>query len=100
MAEDVEVGVSRLVPLANRLVRGHENTANAAAVLGEDFVETKSVLLSPAQAEKVLKKRGLPLPGDLVVAVSSGNTIAPENDPRSAVVLIGQQLTAALSKLQ
>jgi hypothetical protein len=34
------------------------------------------------------------------VAVSSGNTIAPENDPRSAVVLIGQQLTAALSKLQ
>jgi hypothetical protein len=34
------------------------------------------------------------------VAVSSGNTMVPESDPRSAVVLIGQQLTAALSKLQ
>jgi hypothetical protein len=56
-------------------------------------------LLSPAQMEKVLKKRKLALPDDLVVAVSSGTTIAPESDPRPAVVLIGQQLNAALSKL-
>ncbi len=57
-------------------------------------------LLSPAQAEAALKQSKQKLPSDLVVAVSSGNTIAPESDPRPAVVLIGQQLTAALSKLQ
>ncbi len=56
-------------------------------------------LVSPAQAEKVLKKRKMALPDDLVVAVSSGTTMAPESDPRSAVVQIGQQLVAALSKL-
>ena len=56
-------------------------------------------LLSLAQMEKVLKKRKLALPDDLVVAVSSGTTIAPESDPRPAVVLIGQQLNAALSKI-
>jgi hypothetical protein len=56
-------------------------------------------LLSPAQMEKLLKKSKLTLPPELVVAVSSGTTIAPESDPRPAVVLIGQQLNAALSKL-
>jgi len=39
------------------------------------------------------------LPDGLVVAVSSGNTMAPESDPRPAVMQIGQQLKAALSKL-
>jgi hypothetical protein len=34
------------------------------------------------------------------VAVSSGSTLAPEDDPRPAVLNIGKQLTAALSKLQ
>jgi hypothetical protein len=52
-------------------------------------------LISPAAAEKLIKK----LPDGLTVAISSGNTIAPESDPRPAVVLIGQQLNAALSKL-
>lgn len=56
--------------------------------------------LSPAQAEKVLKKRKMALPDNLVVSVSSGTTMAPESDPRPAVVQIGQQLVAALSKLQ
>ena len=70
--------------------------ANAAKVLGEDFVE--SVLLSPAQAEKLLKKRKLTLPDDLVVSVSSGTTLAPVDDPRPAVQsFIG--LSKALSKL-
>jgi hypothetical protein len=65
-------------------------------VLGEDFVE--SVLLSPAQAEKLLKKRKLTLPDDLVVSVSSGTTLAPVDDPRPAVQsFIG--LSKALSKL-
>jgi len=57
-------------------------------------------LLSPAQMEKVLKKRKLTLPDDLVVSVSSGTTLAVESDPRPAVLQIGKQLTAALSKLQ
>ena len=56
-------------------------------------------MISPAAAEKLLKKRKTALPDDLVVAVSSGNTMAPESDPRPAVLQIGQQLTAALSKL-
>jgi len=57
-------------------------------------------MISPAQAEKVLKKLGQQLPDDLVVAISSGSTLAREDDPRPAVVNIGKQLTAALSKIQ
>ena len=63
----------------------------------EELVVTK--LVSPAQAEKALKKRKIDLPGELVVAISSGNTMAPESDPRPAVLQIGQQLSAALGKL-
>ncbi|CAB4184318.1 Protein of unknown function DUF2800, partial [uncultured Caudovirales phage] len=55
----------------------------------------KPKLISPAQAEKKIKN----LPEGLAVSVSSGDTVAPESDPRPAVLLIGQQLTAALSKL-
>lgn len=56
--------------------------------------------LSPAQAEKALKKAKIELPADLIVAVSSGSTLAPENDPRPAVLQIGQTLTKAMSKIQ
>ena len=59
-----------------------------------------SKMISPAQAEKVLKKLGTKLPDDLVVAISSGSTLAREDDPRPAVAQIGKQLTAALSKIQ
>jgi hypothetical protein len=62
-----------------------------------EVIETK--LVSPAAAEKLLKAQKLKLPDGLTVAISSGNTIAPESDPRPAVVLIGQQLKAALSKI-
>ena len=55
----------------------------------------KPKLISPAQAEKKLKN----LPDGLTVSVSSGDTLAPESDPRPAVLQIGSQLTAALSKL-
>jgi len=68
------------------------------AVLDVDAYKTE--LLSPAAAEKLLKKKGVELPKELVVSISSGNTMASEDDPRPAVVLIGQQLTAALNKLQ
>jgi len=57
-------------------------------------------VISPAAAEKALKKSKLALPDDLVVAVSSGSTLAPESDPRPAVLNVGKQITAALSKLQ
>jgi hypothetical protein len=56
--------------------------------------------LSPAQAEKALKKAKIELPADLVVAVSTGSTLAPENDPRPEVLQIGQMLTKAMSKIQ
>ena len=57
-------------------------------------------IISPAKAEKALKKRKLALPDDLVVAISSGNTLASADDPRPEVMILGKQLTAALSKLQ
>ena len=57
-------------------------------------------LISPAQAEKLLKKEKKELPKELVVAISSGSTLVEDSDPRPAVLQIGQQLTAALSKLQ
>ena len=60
---------------------------------------TEITILSPAKAEKVLKKHKLALPDDHVVSVSSGNTLAPEDDPRPAVLQIGAQLSAALGKL-
>ena len=66
--------------------------------LEPDEIYSKEIR-SPAQMEKVLKKRKLALPDEFVVSVSSGDTLAPESDPRPAVVQIGQQLTAALSKL-
>ena len=64
----------------------------------EELLTTK--VISPAQAEKVLKKHGKQLPANQVVAVSSGSTLVEESDPRPAVLQIGQQLTAALSKIQ
>jgi Protein of unknown function (DUF2800) len=67
--------------------------------LSPDELYTKK-LLSPAQAEKILKKAKKELPASHVVAISSGSTLAPVDDPRPAVLQIGQQLTAALSKLQ
>ena len=63
----------------------------------KELVETK--LLSPAKVEKVLKKYKFALPTDHAVAISSGNTLATEDDPRPAVLQIGAQLSAALGKL-
>ena len=54
---------------------------------------------SPTQIEKVLKKRKLALPDDLVKSVSSGTTLASEDDSRPAVLQLGD-LRAAISKLQ
>ena len=61
-----------------------------------DVVETS--IMSPAQAEKALKKRFNELPEALIKSESSGTTLAPVDDPRPAVQsFIG--LSKALSKL-
>lgn len=79
-----------------------ENSALVAMMnMGVDETElTETSVISPAKAEKVLKKHKLALPDGEVVAISTGSTLVPESDPRPAVLQIGQQLTAALSKLQ
>jgi hypothetical protein len=76
-----------------------DETTAVSTLMNLGINPMKQEFISPAQAEKELKKSKLTLPPELVVAVSSGTTIAPESDPRPAVVLIGQQLNAALSKL-
>jgi hypothetical protein len=84
-----------------RATRQWANETEASVKLADLGVDAyKKTLLSPAQAEKELKKLGAKLPNDLVIAVSSGSTLAHEDDSRPAVVNIGKQLTAALSKIQ
>jgi len=51
-----------------------------------------TTLVSPAVAEKKLKK----LPDGLTVSVSSGNTMAPDTDPRPAILQLGQLLKKVL----
>ena len=90
--------------VAKRAIRSWTDDEKAKVALfaygltESEVMETSVV--SPAKAEKVLKKRKLALPDDLVVAISSGNTLASANDPRPEVMLLGKQLTAALFKLQ
>ena len=86
--------------VAKRSVRkwlDESKAADALVALGVDPM--KQELVSPAQAEKLLKPSKQALPDDLVASVSSGTTFAPESDPRPEVLQIGQQLTVALSKL-
>ena len=73
------------------------NELNRAGLLPSETVVEK--VITPAQAEKILGKAGKDKIKDLVVAVSSGSTLAPESDPRPAVLQIGKQLVAALNKL-
>lgn len=52
------------------------------------------------EVEKVLKKAKVELPAELAPAVSTGSTLAPESDPRPAVLQIGQTLKKAMAKIQ
>jgi hypothetical protein len=90
----------KLVP--KRATRQWVNEDKAVAFLSSAGVEAwgEPKALSPAQAEKALKKAKIELPADLVVAVSAGNTLAPESDPRPAVLQIGQMLSKAMAKIQ
>jgi hypothetical protein len=67
--------------------------------LPRDELFSPEEIRSPAQIEKVLKKRKLALPDVLVKSVSSGTTLASEDDSRPAVLQLGD-LRAAISKLQ
>ena len=90
--------------VAKRAIRSWSDEEKAKVALfaygltESEVMETSVV--SPAKAEKALKKRKIGLPEDLVVAISSGNTLASSDDPRPEVMLLGKQLSAALSKLQ
>jgi len=101
LEEGVPVPGFKLVP--KRAIRQWVDADKAQAALsrlGLDETElTETKLVSPAQAEKALKKRKLALPGELAVAVSSGSTLVPESDPRPAVLNIGRQLANALGRL-
>jgi hypothetical protein len=84
-----------------RATRQWTNEEEARKALIElEVYPFKQTILSPAQAEKELKAVKKQLPEGLVVAVSSGSTLAREDDSRPAVVNVGKQLTAALSKIQ
>ena len=101
MEEGVRVPGYKLVPKrATRKWADDDKAKTALSELGlkdEELMQT--TLLSPSKVEKVLKKRKINLPRDLVVSVSTGNTIATVDDPRPEVLQIGRQLTAALGKL-
>lgn len=90
----------KLVP--KRATRQWVDEPTAYEWLTQNFPEAEVVetsVISPAKAEKLLKKAKLPMPDGLVVSISSGSTLAPESDPRPAVLQIGQQMVAALSKI-
>jgi hypothetical protein len=101
LEEGAPVGDWKLVP--KRATRQWTNETDAYRMLQKHFdVEETftSKIISPTVAEKMLKKLKIELPADLVVAVSSGNTLAPGNDPRPAVLQIGHTLKKAMAKIQ
>jgi hypothetical protein len=102
LEKDMPVPGYKLVQKQARRKWTDESAAKQALLdmgLKESVVVETSVM-SPAQAEKALKKRWADLPEGLVKSESSGTTLASEDDPRPAVLQIGSQLSAALLKLQ
>ena len=87
--------------VAKRATRQWMDETQALTALAEAGLNAAELteLKSPAQVEKVLKKRKIDMPPDLISSVSSGNTLASADDPRPAVLNIGKQLTAALGKI-
>jgi hypothetical protein len=80
--------------VAKRGTRKWLDESKARAALIEAGLQDPDVttLVSPAVAEKKLKR----LPDGLTVSVSSGNTMAPDSDPRPAVLQLGQLLKKVL----
>jgi len=100
LTSNVPVPGYKLVPKRATRMWTSEGTARATllgmGIPSKDLTETK--MKSPAQVEKLWPK-GEKLPADIVQAISSGNTLAPESDPRPAVMTVGSSLKAALGKL-
>lgn len=74
--------------VAKRGTRQWVNDEAPVKLLGDKAYESK--LISVAQAEKLVGKKNFP--SDLAVSVSSGSTLANEDDPRPAVLNLGKQL--------
>lgn len=70
----------------------------ARVISREELYET--TVLSPAAIEKKLKKIKQKLPDELVVSISSGNTLAPLDDPRPEVLTIGVSIQEAFKALK
>ena len=66
----------------------------------DDIILEEPALRSVAQMEKALKVHKVKLPEDLIVAVSSGTTIAQTKDPRPAVGDTGKLLGEGLKKIK
>ena len=78
-----------------------DDTATVAAFLESNGIEPYvQKLPTITDVEKVLKKAKVELPAALAPAVSSGSTLAPESDPRPAVLQIGHTLAKAMAKIQ
>lgn len=75
-----------------------EGAKNELIKLGlkeEDIIQAS--LISPAEADKILKKKKLSLPKDIVVAISSGSTVVPESDPRPSLNDVHHKLAEFLN---
>lgn len=83
-----------------RAVRRWADEGQASTFLADTGVDAyEQKLISPAQAEKLLKKHKIELPVELVSAVSSGTTLVPASDARPEALQIGMALKNAMSKL-
>jgi hypothetical protein len=87
-----EVKVPGYKLVAKRGTRQWVNDDDAIKFLGDNAYEKK--LISVAQAEKLIGKKNFPQ--ELAVSVSTGNTLANEDDPRPAIL----NLAKVLNKLK
>ena len=89
--------------VAKRATRAWRDENDAAAALRAAGVDESELMVwelkSPAQVEKILKKEKTAMPDGLIVSISSGHVLASADDPRAPVLLVGQQILAALNKL-
>ena len=101
LEKNVPVPGYKLVAKQSRRKWTDEQAARKALLdMGlKESVVVETSIMSPAQAEKALKKRFSELPEGLIKSESSGTTLAPESDDRPAVLTIGATLVGALSKL-
>jgi hypothetical protein len=97
----VEKGIKlpdhKLVPkrATRSWVKGAKEALLATGLTESELME----MISPAQAEKILKKKKLALPPEVTVSISSGSTLVPRSDPRTEVLQLGTHLKSAFLKL-